>query len=70
MRDEDHFDAMIAGLVDIGFSRTEIAEGAGFSRQTLYRLEHGQARPLHDTVQRLKSFAETRGVTRTVHFRG
>jgi len=72
MTDSESFAAMVAGLTDIGFSRVEIAQGTGLSRQTLWRIERGQARaPSYKTVERLKNFAENRSdVTPTLRFRG
>lgn len=53
------FDALIAGLEDQGISRTEIARGAGLSRDTVWRLATGTARqPYFDTIDRLQHFAQ------------
>lgn len=47
---------MIAGLEDRGYSRTQIADEAGLSRATVWRLATGEARiPLWTTVQALQT---------------
>lgn len=64
MRDEDRFDALIAGLEQSGYTRTDIATATGLSRQTIWRFANGMARdPKHDTAVRIKNFAEVHSVT-------
>lgn len=50
----DVFQSMLAGLAATGMTTTDIARQAGLSRQTLYRLENGEARaPSFSTYERL-----------------
>lgn len=54
----DEFSALIAGLQSEGISRTQIANGAGLSRATVWRLAEGECRqPGYETITRLKNFA-------------
>lgn len=56
------FDALIAGLEDLGISRTEIAQATGLSRDTIWRLATGSARqPYFETIDRLQDFARKSG---------
>lgn len=59
------FDVLIAGLVDKGYSRREIALQSGLSRQTIWRLETGEVRqPGFETIERLRHLDQkTPGVT-------
>jgi len=51
----EQFAAWIAGLESEGLSRTEIAERAGVSRNTVWRLATGSATmPSHSTVSRIE----------------
>lgn len=53
----DKFASMIAGLESVGLTRTQIAEGSGISRMTVWRLAEGEARrPSFETIERLKTF--------------
>jgi len=54
--DADGFAAIIAGLENMGLSRTEIAAASGISRTTVWRLSVGEARqPSYETISRLKN---------------
>ena len=58
--------ALIAGLEQIGLSRSEIAERAGLSRQTLYRLVNGDGRaPQFETFEKLEKLSRRVGMQPT-----
>jgi transcriptional regulator with XRE-family HTH domain len=50
----DIFKSMIAGLSNVGMTQSDIARQSGVSRQTIWRLETGEARePTYDTFVKL-----------------
>lgn len=52
----DEFAGMVAGLEQVGFSRTEIARETGLARTTIWRAANGMWRePDHQSVVRLDS---------------
>jgi transcriptional regulator with XRE-family HTH domain len=56
MSPQEVFQSMIAGLEDRGLSRTQIAEEAGLSRATVWRLATGEARePSWQTIDALRN---------------
>lgn len=62
----DEFAAQIAGLVQIGLSRTEIARETHLSRTTVWRAAKGYAvEPRHSTVEKVERLRE-RTIERTV----
>jgi transcriptional regulator with XRE-family HTH domain len=57
--DACQFDTLIAGLEEMGFSRSEIAYGAGVSRATVWRLASGEIQsPNYATAVKLQKYAE------------
>ncbi|KQV11320.1 hypothetical protein ASC97_15470 [Rhizobium sp. Root1203] len=50
------FQAMIVGLESAGLTRSEIAQRAGISRMTVWRLAVGDGRqPAYQTIQRIEA---------------
>ena len=63
MMPQEEFAAMIAGLESAGLSRTEIANRAGISRNTVWRMATGEVQePAYSTVMRLERLAKTAAV--------
>lgn len=55
--------AIIAGLEATGLSRTEIANQARLSRNTVWRMAQGEVRePTYSSVMRIKGLADRRAV--------
>ena len=64
---KEHFEGLVAALEAQGMTRSEIAHGAGVSRDTVWRLATGNARrPSHETIERLKLFSQNRDAVRPI----
>lgn len=64
---KEHFEGLIAALESQGMTRSEIAYGAGVSRDTVWRLATGTARrPSHETIERIKNFSHNCDAVRPI----